>query len=301
MPYDQAEAAKGVPEDADIVILAGPRQPLSAAGLQGLRDYVDKRNGHLLVMIGVTAPDANGRMKQTGVEGMLHNYQVDVGDGLVLYAAMSTMMADEGMRVQLSPVVLHVRVKPESQHPVAAPFKDEDRMFIFIAARTVSKGSSPTPQPGGAPMTVDEVVETIPSYRPFVLKSLTDNPSAMASALRKDDKLFQEVGATKPLPMAVTVADGQKPRMVVVGDSLWVSDMMEQFGQLRDNNLQLFRVLLSWLVERKDIPIVLDDKPPTYALTATEDRLAQLYLLPVSLMIISVVTLGGGVWVIRRR
>lgn len=300
LPYGQGDATKGVPEDANIVVLAGPRQPLSAAALQGLRDYVDKRNGKLLVLLGGTPPDPNGHMRQTGVEALLRNYQVDVGDGWVFYSAVSTLMT-EGMRGQLTPIVLHVRVKPDSPHPIAAAFKDEDRMFIFILARTVGKLNSSTPPPGGAPLTVEELVETIPSYRPWVQKSLSEDPDVMASALRRDDKLFKEVGATKPLPLAVTVSDGNKPRLVVIGDSLWVSDMMDQFGQLRENNLQLFRACLSWLVDRPDLNIVIDDKPPTYTLTTSEGRLTQLYLLPVCLMVLCVATLGGGVWVVRRR
>jgi hypothetical protein len=300
LPYDQAAAAAGIPADADIVVVAGPREPLSPAAIQGLRDYADKRTGKLLVLLGATAPDPKGNMRSTGLEAMLRDYQVDVGDSWVFYAVPPILMTSEG-RLPFTPETLHVRVKPDSTSKIAGVFRDEDRMFVFPFARPVGKLNEAAPPPGGSVNTVDELVETIPRYRPWLQKQWTGDIGRIASALETNDSLFQQLGATKPVSLAVTVANGDKPRMVVVGNTTWVSDVMAELGPLRDNNLQLFRAFLSWLVDRPDLVVAIDDKPPTYALTIPEDRVIQLYLLPGFLMILGVLTLGGGVWIVRRR
>src|SRR5262249_52244027 len=47
-----------VPDDADVVVVVGPRRPMANA-LQGLKEYMDgPRKGKLIVLLGPTLPDA---------------------------------------------------------------------------------------------------------------------------------------------------------------------------------------------------------------------------------------------------
>ena len=89
--------------------------------------------------------------------------------------------------------------------------------------------------------------------------------------------------------------------MVVIGDTRWLAD--DNPSKLRPGNVALFSSCLSWLRERPDIGQPPESKDrETYSLVgvdaATGDRLKKL---PGVLMVLGIVTLGGGIWVVRRR
>src|SRR5439155_17267976 len=77
-----------VPEDADIVVVAGPRMALPDYALKALRDYVNpppdkKKKGKLVVMLDLVLNPAKDLVK-TGVESFLAELNVKVGDDRVL-------------------------------------------------------------------------------------------------------------------------------------------------------------------------------------------------------------------------
>jgi hypothetical protein len=294
LPFGKADAPKGVPEDANIVVVAGPTQQLSADATSALRDFVDKRSGKLLVLLGPNDPEPRGGMKQTGLEDLLRNYQVEVGNDRVLYAEPSFT---DG-RIRSAPELLRVQASYDSTNPVAKTFRDEHREFIFDQARTVGKLSEPS---AAGPLTVDELIVTNPEYLPWADRTLTEDTGRLAAALRANNQLYKSVAPAKPLPLAVAVSDGKTPHIVAVGCSAFASDAWIGASTLGMNNFRLFRALLSWLVDRPELKIQIDDKPPTYALSLTSDRRWLLQMVPGLLMMLGVVTLGGAVWVVRRR
>ncbi|MFQ3592149.1 MAG: hypothetical protein SNJ82_03040, partial [Gemmataceae bacterium] len=95
----------------------------------------------------------------------------------------------------------------------------------------------------------------------------------------------------------------ERPVMLVVGSSAWVLDENLR-GPSGDLRFDLFSSALSWLREQSDLGKLVEDKAtPEYELKATPEdgRIWRLYILPGILMMLGVVSLGIGVWVVRRR
>ena len=89
-----------------------------------------------------------------------------------------------------------------------------------------------------------------------------------------------------------------QPLMMVFGDASWVSNK-----GLSQSNLNLFVSCLSWLRERSDIGATAEATPirefQLSGLDANDTN--RLLYLPAELMILAIITLGIGVWVVRRR
>src|SRR5262249_20644504 len=104
-----------VPDDAAIVVIAGPREPLPDYALKALREYMTptdpaKKQGKLMVMLDTTlSPDKSGLVR-TGLEPLLAEFGVQAGNNRVLQLraqatrtpteVIATANPDEGVRTQ---------------------------------------------------------------------------------------------------------------------------------------------------------------------------------------------------------
>ena len=92
------------------------------------------------------------------------------------------------------------------------------------------------------------------------------------------------------------------PRLLVFGDGTWVSNSMMGGADTADTHMDLFTSSLAWLRERPTIGEGATGRErTTFSLGVTDEQATRLVFLPGVLMLIGVVTLGGGVWVMRRR
>jgi hypothetical protein len=94
----------------------------------------------------------------------------------------------------------------------------------------------------------------------------------------------------------------QQPRLIVFGDASWVTNRIIN-SQLGAYNYDLFSNCLSWLRERPDIGTEYAEGKirPEYTLNAPPDVVSRLRWLPMGLMMLGLVGMGGAVWVVRRR
>lgn len=301
---------KGVPKDADVVVMVRPGSavgPVPEVGVRALRDYLGgaggPKKGKLMVLMDVVV-QPNGSMARSGLEELLEEYGVKVGNNRILTAAGR------------NPVELLVQVNPSSRNAVAQAFSPQAGQLIvfgFDDARSVE----PKTEPGGK-YTVEALVQTIPQTLCWVENDLAAQPSAVVAAVRKDrDQLFKKISPT-PIPVGVTVAEPKapgamppghppvggdaQPRLVVFGDASWVTNQ-SQNSRIGQNNYELFSSCLSWLRERPDIGTEYAEGKvrPEYTLNSTPETISRLRWLPVGLMMLGLVGLGGAVWVVRRR
>ncbi len=94
----------GMPEDADLVIVAGPRRRFAAAELAVLRRYLENQ-GRLLILLDVPA---------TGLETILYDWGVTVGQGRV---------------VGLTLTGAELFVKEYGEHPITTGLSDITSVF----------------------------------------------------------------------------------------------------------------------------------------------------------------------------
>jgi hypothetical protein len=301
-----------IPDDADIVVVARPREEMPAKFVSALRDYLkgtkrkDNKKGKLMVLFDVVQRGGKGPMARTGLEALVAEYGVRVGDNRLLNPSRPR----EPLRVE-------VIANPLSKNPIAQAFSNEAEgwtPFLFYAARTVEPVAANPRNPTPAP--AETLIIAHPTRRYLIDTDLNASPTALVTELlRMPVEQARPKLTEQPPSLAVTVTEGKaaapipnheflgkegQPRMIVFGDASWISNLLEQ--QIAPSHFNLFASCLSWLAERGDIG---ERLPPTqhdlYRIKAAPGSEWRIVVLPSVLMIVGALALGVGVWVVRRR
>jgi hypothetical protein len=306
-----------VPDDAAVVIVAGPRQPLSADALSALREYMSpkdpkKKNGKLVVFLDVVVQ--NDAMVQTGLEGFLAQFNVEVGNNRILTVANRQIirMADGTLKemVQL-PQRIRISANPQqvNVNPVAKAF--EDLVLQLYDCRTVRPMAAASASRGN--YQVDSLFLTRENDI-WVEDNLSDPVSLANDYYHNRLSELKSKLSREPLPVAVAVTESgppdamdptrrsgaspPKPRMIVFGDATVACN--EYMKGARTDVYSLIASSLAWLRERPE-NIGIEAKKREYYIMDPNANISRMIWLPFGLMMFSVVGLGLGVWVVRRR
>jgi hypothetical protein len=301
-----------IPEDAEIVVVARPREEMPAKFVTALRDYLkgtnrkDNKKGKLMVLFDVVQRGGKGPLVRTGLEALVAEYGVRIGDNRVINPSQPR-----------EPLVLNVIANPNGKNPIARAFSNESEgvtPFVFYSARSVEPATTNPATP--APNPAESLIIAYPMRRYLVDTELNASPSGLVEELLRMPPDQARAKLTEnPPSLAVAVTEGKapppipnhdfmanpgQPRLIVFGDASWISNRLEQ--QVAPFHFNLFTSCLSWLAERADIGTRV---PPTqhdlYRMKAAPGSGWRLMLLPGALMILGVLGLGVGVWVVRRR
>jgi hypothetical protein len=283
-----------VPEDADVVIVAGPRRRLSDIAVKALADYMKgarAKKGKLIVMLGVV--EKEGKMVQTGLEPLLREFGVKVGDERVL-AAMSELP---------TPTLAPAEANEAAFNPLARGLAQLKAEVAFLDARPVE----PAVAGPASPYTVETILQVdAPYYLAWREKRLDADPEALAADLRRDPKKRDATVSKAPIPVAVAVSEGRSPgdphgatpRLLAFGDASWIDNEHVLLGL----NFTLLYHSIGWLRERPaEGVIAADEARSEYTLKVPVGGGARLLMLPGALLVLGVIGLGLGVWVVRRR
>jgi hypothetical protein len=134
---------------------------------------------------------------------------------------------------------------------------------------------------------------------------LLKNPQEQQEKLSQDpSSVVVAVGESKQPaandPHAFMRQTETSPRAVVFGSATFASNryMIESSGQ---PNYDLFSSALAWLRERPGNIGLEPKKRNIFVLNVGDDVISRMRWLPVTFMIITIIGLGTGVWLIRRR
>ncbi len=259
-----AQAGK-VPEDATIIVIAGPRTDLLAPELDLLRGYL-KGGGKLHLMI--DPPDKGAGPEPTGLIGLAREWGVQVGNDLIVDASGLGQLIGTDASV---PVAMPV------PHAITTNFPR--LITAFPLARSV------TPVEGGVEGRVAQrVLETSPqSWSEADVKGLfaTGRPER---DLEKGDKAgpvtiaaaVSAPAADAPAP-APPPADGAPPapeapkpetRVVVVGDSDFAANRAIGLQGNRD----IFLNMANWLAQQENLIAIRPRDAQDRPLTMTADQ-----------------------------
>ncbi|MDG2991077.1 Gldg family protein [Candidatus Synechococcus calcipolaris G9] len=211
-----------IPEDANVVIVAGPRQPFLELEENILEDYL-KRGGSVLLMLDV---DGN-----PGLTSLLSNW------GLTLDSRWVIDGSGIGQQVGLGPDT--VIVTQYGNHPITGKFAQGPSLFPRVQAVVVE------------PVDQDEVVDLV----------ITGEQTWAEAEWQSGDLTFDE-GVDTPGPLTLGVAisrplavpeNGEtldkESRLVVFGDSEFASDRVLAYQGV---NSDLFINSVLWLGDRDD-------------------------------------------------
>jgi ABC-type uncharacterized transport system involved in gliding motility auxiliary subunit len=252
-----------VPDDATIVVVAGPTTDLLPAELDALRAFL-RRGGKLHLLIdppeGGSAPDV------TNLIALAREWGIEVGNNIVVdNSGLGQLVGTSAS----SPIGMPLR------HPITEQFQ-------LITAFPFTR--SATPVEGGVDgRFAQKVVETNPqSWAETDLKRLYGS-SETEMQLDSGDiagpiTIAAAVAQAGPAPDAAATPPGEAPpptpeaRMVVVGDSDFASNRALGIPGNRD----LFLNMANWLAQQEDLIAIRPKNPEDSRLTLTEDQQAQI-------------------------
>ncbi len=284
---EQPGAKVDLPKDCTMLIIPGPSSPIPQAGLDALERFMDG-GGRLIAYLDVFVDRGFSKWKETGLEGFLRKYGVDVANEVVLRLPQQHEVGVFGNDTRDPTVIL--AETPRNPKALAAKFADKD--FAFWTARVVKPGNSVKYQ--ADPLLV------VPASK-FVVWA-DDSPRSLGDVNRyvidliQSKKIFQ-MRAKSDIPVAVSVSEGPKPRMVVFGDVEFISNF--DISGPDGGNYDLARGAIEWMSERSFVGPS-PKETSWYALPRAVDFNSMIFG-ALWTMLVAIVLLGGGVWLIRRK
>lgn len=294
VPLDLANTG-GIPNDASVLIIAGPQKELFANEVTAVRDYL-AGGGSVLALI-------DPQDKKTGLEPLLSQWGVVVENKLVIDTSGGGQLVGLGPAAPL--------VQDYGKHPITEAFGN-GRSFFPVARPLQIKevpGVQETPllltnqNSHAQPMTEGEL-KVNPSQEPagpFDLGVALSRPAVVAD--RGADKGADEgTGKTDKADAAPTAEDSKEgsaseSRLVVIGNSSFATDGL--FGQQLNGDVFLNSV--NWLSKVDNPVLSIRPKEATnrrFEMTVSQ----QIFLTLLALVIFPLAGLvgAGTLWVRRR-
>ncbi len=270
---------KDVPEDASILVVAGPQKALFDPELESIQRYIAK-GGKVFFMI--------DPLEASGMEAFLKQYGIVLGDDIIIDRMSRLFGADARIPV----------ISKYQHHPITEGFKV---VSFFPLARTVDVEKDP---PEG--VTAQRLAMTGPdAWAEKEIKEAMEGKASQSPQERKGSlsvaavatvKLSEEQGEKEEEKPGTIAGDKRRARIVVFGDSDFVNNTHLGLSGNRD----LFLNTISWLAEEENL-ISIRAKEPTgrpMMLTAKQGRF--LFWLPIVVLPLVIISVGSTV-LIRRR
>ena len=275
-----------VPDDADVLIIAGPKTDFLPPEIDAVKAYLAK-GGKVLVMLDpVLKAD---QPQPVGLQGLLKEWGIDADNDIVLdVSGMGRLLGtDESVPVAAS----------YPPHPITENFQ---LMTAYPLARSM------TPIEGGTNgHTAQRLVETSRnSWGETNLKTLTGG----VPAKREDDDKQGPVSlaaavsspaGTPPLPDAKKEGENPKPaetRLVAIGDADFAAN-----GALGvSGNRDLFLNTVNWLAQQENLIAIRPRDPEDRRITLTADNERVIFYLTVLILPGLILLAGVQTWWRRR-
>jgi gliding motility-associatede transport system auxiliary component len=284
-----------IPDDADVLVVPGPRRPLSDGEVTAIEDYL-AGGGDMIVFLEpvVSERDQNVRYVQTGLERVLQEeYGIAVEDRRVV-----SPQARFGR-------TSYVDGYPSPAHHITRPLTNpQSKYFLADYPRAL------IPISGFTKAKVSPLLETHPDAGQEVYYSIVDVRRLDENTERRGGPFTLAAASERLIPLAdrpppaaergpVSAAEAQAPvsRVVVVGDLEFITDGFTLNPTV--GNLELVYNSVQWTLHQEARAVGQVHRPPTYRLHFQEGELALLMLLSLGMPLVAV-GLGVFVWLMRR-
>ncbi len=275
-----------VPDDAALVVVAGPKTDFFAPEVDALKKYLDKA-GKLLLEL--DPPDKADGQPLTNLIGLAHDWGSDVGNDIVVDASGMGRLIGTGPEVPL--------VSSYPTHPITDRFQ---LLTAFPLARSVA------PISGGVNgHTAQAVAETSArSWAEKDVKSLLSGNGEVSLDEAKGDKpgpiaiataVSATVGASEPPKPGAEPEKKPETRIVVFGDS----DFAANAALGIQGNRDLFMNTVGWLTQQENLISIRPKEADDRRITLTSTQQNNITLL--SLLVIPGFIFASGVYTWLRR
>jgi ABC-type uncharacterized transport system involved in gliding motility auxiliary subunit len=250
-----------VPPDCDVLVLAGPKQPLFPQEAAMIGKYLESGGKAMLLL----DPDVD-----THLGDVLRSWGIEVGNDTVVDVSGVGRLFGTGPAVPLA--------RSYGSHAITKDF--EGSMTFFPFARSVTALNT------GSDATTTDLLKT--SEESWAETELKGNEVAFTEGKDKKGPISLGVAATKSL--------GDKDaRLVVIGDSDFASN--EYQGMQR--NADLFMNSANWLAQDEELISIRPKNPADRKVTMTASQQNTFFWL--SLVFMPVAVIGSGVYIWWKR
>ncbi|NQV13709.1 MAG: GldG family protein [Parcubacteria group bacterium] len=278
--YEVAElslvATREVPEDAAVLVIAGPQDKILDEEKEIISQYLDN-DGKLLALLDPVVP---GQGKASNLEDLLQKWGVTTKEGVI------------------------VDPKEYFWTDISTPVVKEWQ------THQITDGLQPAFFPGVK--SVGEADEHPENTEITTLASTSDNSWLEKNLSSQEAKFNEDIDEKGPLPVAVVVKgvvnnkEGEenteedqesKTRLIVVGDSDFASSMFsDALG-----NFDFFINAVNWLAEEEELISIRPKEEVQRTVTLTGSQTKLIFYATVVGMPLIVIIIGIGVWLDRRK
>jgi gliding motility-associatede transport system auxiliary component len=266
-----------IPDDASVVVLAGPERPLTEHEIGALEAYL-KRGGTLLALVGPRGGDAK-------LAEMLGRWGAKLGNDLVIDREVRLF---EGPRLGVIPIT-----KTYGTHPITNNFKD---YTVFPQTRTIEPAAD-----GKKGLQATSLVKTSASSwaETNVDDVFTKGTASIDDADRKGPLSIAVAVTAKLKEMGVEPTaspDGKTPaeaRLVVFGTAMFANN--QQLTQSRLNS-DLFLNSVGWLVGQENLVSIRSRSVRASRAELTATQALQVFYLSVLIVPQLLIVFGIVVW-----
>jgi ABC-type uncharacterized transport system involved in gliding motility auxiliary subunit len=273
-----------VPDDAAVIVVAGPKTDFFPNETDALKKYLDKA-GKVLLML--DPPDKPDSPPLTNLIALAHDWGIEIGNNVVVdISGMGRLIGTDAS----VPVAANY-----PSHPIT-------QRFNFITAFPLARSAAPVT--GGVNgHTAQTFVETSPrSWAETDIRGLLTSGQVSLDESKGDKKgpvsIASAVSASAPTNTAKPGDnDAAKPetRLIVIGDS----DFAANSGLGIQGNRDLFMNMVGWLTQQENLISIRPKEPDDRRITLTATQQSNINWL--SLLVIPGFIFGTGVYTWWRR
>lgn len=246
-----------MPADCSVLVIAGPTKTFSEAERDVLRGYLDS-GGKALVML--------DPQTETGLCELLLERSVVVED---------TMVVDPVKRLFFNPITIFA--DSYGYHPITKDM--QTTATVFPLARGIS------------------IKEERGKYNAVALINSSEKAWGETNIVEDKASFSPDEDKKGPVSIAVAVSTPEGMRLVVFGDSDFISNFQLQSA----GNSDLFLNCINWLVGQKKLISIGPKSPDIRRLTLSRNRLRNIFILTMGIIPLLVISSGIIVWRKRRR
>lgn len=296
-----AATPKPIPDDATVVIVAGPTRPFKADEVEVLRQYVNgPKKGKLICLFDGTAEGEDRKIQPTGLEPLLEEHNIQVEPRLLM--TLDRQGIFKGATVIVNPELVQI------DNRIASRFAG--RTYDLLYARPIELVSSDKRNPA---YRAEELLLTSPTSESW---QLMEDPrefdsEAFFKEMRNPAKRREVLYPSRLVSTAVLVSESapptgertrtpDQPKLAVYGSSISLRDSVASRRPTDTRFFELIATTVNWLRARPDdVPI--EPKEYTFYTLDKSTSGVRLVFIPPFLMGLVIIGMGLGVWLVRRR
>jgi hypothetical protein len=257
-----------IPADCQLLVVAGPRYPIPGVELDRIRTYLDGGGRALFLLSNPLRPN----VRKTGLENLLADWNITVGDDVVIDEAQTQSAAAEVLFTSQF-----------GNHPVVKPLH-RGRLSL-VTPRSVRPRGNVAQSDG---IKVDGLVFTSAEGRSLTsvggaLQPISEGAMSLAVAVEKGT-----ISGVGP--------DRGSTRLIVVGESIFLANTLIGWEANRDFG----SLAVNWLVDRSQLLQVGPRPFNEYRITLTPSQMRAIRWLLLVVFPGSVMLMGLVVWFRRR-